>query len=218
MKKIIRRILVALRLAELNRSAKVNQGNATVESIIARPDYFPVSESGTLVTALRLATIELSNADAATASGSFEKYSLADQAEEKWDMMMRNTAAYVQQKADANAEIAASIILSAGLKMKKEPVKATVPLPVQDVQAYTTGLGNAIKLTIVSANTYGCRYEVMMTETPNIATSWVAVANVTARKLLIRNLTNGTRYYFKSRAINNVGTSMYSEVISQIAA
>ena len=142
MKKIIRRILVALRLAELNRSAKVNQGNATVESITAHPGYFPVTESGSLVAALRLTSVELSNADAATASGSFEKYALADQAEEKWEMIMRNTAAYVQQKADARPDSATSIIIAAGLKIKKQPVKATVPLPVQDVQAYTTGLGD----------------------------------------------------------------------------
>jgi hypothetical protein len=57
-----------------------------------------------------------------------------------------------------------------------------------------------------------------MSTTPDVDSSWVSVANITARRLLVESLANGTRYYFKVSAINNIGKSIYSNIISQIAA
>jgi hypothetical protein len=216
---LIKRVLIALRLSKMNRSAKVNQGNATAAAIVNHPEFFPSTESGPIVDAINDATSDLSTADAATVSGGHESFAAAETAENNWDFAMRKTAAYVQQKADDQPEDAAEIILAAALKMKKVPVKTTTkPLPVEDVMAELTGLGNAIKLTIVSDNRYGVRYEVMMTRTPDVESSWVSVADTTARKIMVEGLLNGERYYFKTRAVNNIGKSIYSGVVSQLAA
>jgi len=215
--KKIKRTIVALYLNKLNRSEKVTQGTAVQEAIPASPFFVP-AETAPLLAALQTATDNLKDADAETATGSHESFALADSAELQYDTAIRNMAYYVQSKADASPGTAEEIILSAAMKTKKASVKMQPPHPVRDVRAKVTGNGNSIKLYVVSDNPRSTRIEILMTTTPDIESSWVSIANITARRLLVENLVNGTRYYFKVKAINNIGTSIYSNVISQIAA
>ena len=215
--KKIKRTIAALYLNELSRSEKVTQGTAILEAIPDSPHFNP-AETAPLLATLQTATDNLNDADAETASGSHESFALAESAELQYDTAVRNTAYYVQTKADANPAIAEEIILSAAMKTKKASVKMKPPHPVQDVRAKVTGDGNSIKLYVVSDNPRSTRFEVLMSTTPDIESSWVSIANTTARRLLVENLVNGTRYYFKVKANNNIGTSIYSNVISQIAA
>ena len=91
-------------------------------------------------------------------------------------------------------------------------------MPIEDMRAVITGQGDSIKLLISSDNPRSTHFEVLMTSTPDVDNSWVSVADTTARRLMVEGLTNGTRYYFKARAINNIGRSIYSDVVSQLAA
>ena len=92
------------------------------------------------------------------------------------------------------------------------------PNAVVDFQARVTGNGTSIKQIIVSDNPRSTHFEIVMTTAPDKDDSWVSIADITKRKFLVQGLENGIRYYFKVRAINNIGKSMYSNVISQIAA
>lgn len=213
-----KRILAALYLNKMNRSEKVTQGTATHDGVTASA-FFPVSaEKTALLAALLTANDNLAAADAETATGSHESFAAADAAELQFDLALRNMSYYVQSKADANPEQAEEIILAAAMKVKKSSVKMKPPHPVDDVRAKVTGDGDSIRLYIASDNPRSTHIEILMTTTPAVDTSWVSIADITARKMLVQGLVNGTRYYFKVRAINSIGRSMYSEPISQIAA
>lgn len=217
MKKNWKRIIVAFYLAKLNRAAKVKKGIA-VHNAVNASSFFPTGEKTALLAALDTANTTLSAADAATESKSRSSFEAAYTTELQWDLAYRNTGYYVQTKADQNPEQSEEIITAAALNFKKSSVKMQAPLPVEDFQARVTGEGNRIKLIIISDNPRSTHFEILMTTTPNQEDSWVSVADITKRKFMAGNLVNGTRYYFKVRAINNIGKSIYSNVISQVAA
>ncbi|MFI5218235.1 MAG: fibronectin type III domain-containing protein [Bacteroidia bacterium] len=213
-----KRVLVALYLNKMNRSEKVTQGTATHDAVTASA-FFPASpEKTALLTALQTATGDLAAADAATATGSHESFAVADTEELQFDTALRNVSYYVQTKADTAPLQAEEIILAAALKTKKASVKMKPPHPVEEVRAKVTGDGDSIKLYLVSDNPRSTHFEILMTTTPDIETSWASVADITARRMLVQGLRNGLRYYFKVRAINSIGRSIYSEPVSQIAA
>lgn len=213
-----KRILVSLYLNKMNRSEKVNQGRATHDAITAST-HFPVSaEKTALLLALLTATDNLEQANADTESGSHESYAAADVAELQYDMAYRNIAYYVQTKADAQPALAEEIILSAAMKIKKASVKMKAPTPLNGLRAKVTGDATSIKLRIDTDNPRSTHYEILMTSTPDVDNSWVSIADITARKFLVEGLENGTRYFFKARAINSISKSIYSDVVSQVAA
>jgi predicted phage tail protein len=185
---------------------------------VAASVNFPPAETATLLTALQTGVTNLSAADADTESGSHESFALAATAELQFDTAFRNVAYYVQSKADAKPDQAVEIILSAALKTKKSSDKMKAPSPIDNIVAKVTGDGNTIKLLIKTGNPRSTHIEILMTATPDIEGSWQSIADITARRFLVTGLTNGVRYYFKARAINSIGKSIYSNVVSQIAA
>ncbi|HNR20994.1 MAG TPA: fibronectin type III domain-containing protein [Bacteroidia bacterium] len=213
-----KRIISALYLSKMNRSQKVTQGTATHDAVDASA-FFPASAEKTArLNALKEATTGLAAADAATASGSHESYAQADTAELQFDTELRNMSYYVQTIADADPVNAEEIILAAALKIKKSSSKMKPPMPVDDVSVKVTGLGNAVKMHIFSDNPRSTHFEIQMTTTPNDENSWDSIADITARKYLVQDLVNGVRYYFRVRAINSMGRSIYSDIVSQVAA
>ncbi len=212
-----KRQIVSLGLNQMNRSEKVTQGNATDAAMTGDP-FFPPAETTTLLTELKDRTNLLAEADANTATGSHESFAKAKKAENDWDTTMRKVGSYVQNKADASPENGETIIRAAALRPKAVSEKQKPPKPVDDVQAMVTGYGDAIKLKLTTTNPYGTRYEIEMTTNPDDAASWTSIAQITSRKLLVQGLNNGVRYYFRTRAINNLGKSIYTNVVSQIAA
>lgn len=213
-----KRLIVALYLNKVNRSEKVTLGTASHEAIGASP-FFPVSaEKTVLLLALDNGNNNLAEADAATASGSHESFAAARTAELQWDTAYRNCAYYVQTKADADPEQAEQIILAAEMKVKKASVKMKEPSPIEALTAKVTGLGDSIKLHIFSDNPRSTHYEVLMTTTPDVDTSWVSIADITAKTHKVGGLENGARYFFKARAINTIGKSIYCNVVSQVSA
>ncbi|MEP7170542.1 MAG: hypothetical protein ABI855_14325, partial [Bacteroidota bacterium] len=182
--KIIKRIIVALYLGNVNRSEKVKQGNAVKAAVAASPHFTP-AETAPLLLVLDAKTIALSVAEAATESGSHESYAIADTAELQYDTAIRNVGYFVQSKADAKPELAEEIILSADMKMKRASVKMKAPRPVQEVGARVTGNGNSIKLLIVSDNPRSTHFEILMTTTPEAEGSWVSIADITKRRFLV---------------------------------
>ena len=170
-----------------------------------------------MLLALLTATGNLAAADAATQSGSHASFSAAAAAELQFDMAFRNVAFYVQKTADADPANDETIILSAALKVKKSSVKMKDPNPII-INAFVVGNGTSIRLKIDSDNPRSTHNEIVMTQTPDDDNSWVAIADITAKKAMINGLKNGERYYFKTRAINSLGKSDYSGVVSQLAA
>ena len=217
MKTLIKRLIVAIYLSKLSRSEKAKLGKA-VHDAVAASTFFPPAETATLLPPLQTATNNLLAADAATASGSHQSFALADTAELQFDTTIRNVAYYVQTKADAQPDQAEEIILSADLKVKKSSVKMKAPHPIDDLIARVTGDGNSIQLLVKTINPRSTHIEILMTTNPDDNASWISIADITARKFLMQGLVNGTRYYFKARAINSIGKSIYTNVVSQIAA
>ncbi|MEO5569283.1 MAG: fibronectin type III domain-containing protein [Bacteroidia bacterium] len=217
MKKVWKRIIVAFYLMKMNRAGKVKQGKA-VHDAVDESAFFPPVEKAPLLTALDTANTDLSDADAATEGKSSLSFQEAYTAELQWDLAYRNVGYYVQTKADQLPGQAMEIITAADMKFKKSSVKMQPPRPVLGFQARVTGNGDTIKLLIDSDNPRSTHFEIIMTATPVQEDSWVSIADITKRKFIAEHLVNGTRYYFKVRAINNIGKSIYSDVISQIAA
>ena len=213
-----KRILVALYLNRKSRSQKKTFGTA-VHTQVTASSFFPASaEKTALLLALQTATTELDTANADTASGSHESYAAADAAELQFDMAMRNMGYYVQARADAELDNAEAIILSAGMEVKKASVKMKAPHPIEAIKAKVTGDETSIKLYIITDNPRSTHIEILRTTSPDDPNSWIAIADITARRFLATDLENGIRYYFKARAINSIGKSEYSDVVSQVSA
>ena len=212
-----KRITVALYLNKVNRSEKVTMGNATHDEVNTSTNFPASAEKTALLAAQQTANDNLQAADETTATGSHASYAAAETAELQFDMAIRNTGYYVQKIADASPENTEEIILSAALKVKKSSVKMRDPNPII-INAFVGGNGTSIKLKIDSDNPRSTHNEILMTQTPDVENSWTAIADITAKKFVASELENGVRYHFKARAINSLGRSDYSGVVSQLAA
>jgi hypothetical protein len=204
-------------LSKLSRSEKAKLGKAVHDAVAASP-FFPPAETAPLLPPLETAITNLLAADAETESGSHQSFALADSAELQFNTTIRNVGYFVQTKADAQPALAEEIILAAALKIKKSSVKIKAPHPLQDLTASVTGDGNSIRLQRKTDNPRSTHIEILMTTTPDDDSSWISIADITARKFTKTGLINGTRYYFKARAINSIGKSIYTNVISQLGA
>ncbi|MEI7802547.1 MAG: fibronectin type III domain-containing protein [Bacteroidota bacterium] len=115
----------------------------------------------------------------------------------------------------ANGDVA--IYSSSGFQMKKTPAPAPDPLdPVVNLRMESTGTDSELRLLFKSVP-YGKSYEVWLSPTND--TSFSYLTTISAQRFVLRDLTPGTRYFAKVRAIGPKGIKGgFSDVASKIAA
>lgn len=123
--------------------------------------------------------------------------------------MLRTLAQYVSMTAKGDG----NVILSSGFELRKENAP-TPPLtrPV-DLSVNRTAYQGQVKLdwkTVKGTKTYIVQ---MTTENPEAETTkWITAATTTKSKLEVSDLTFGSYYYFRVKAVGNKNESPFSEV------
>ncbi len=128
-------------------------------------------------------------------------------------ILLKDLANYCVQVSNGDV----TIFSTSGFQMKRTPIPAPDPLaPVMNLRMESTGTDSELRLLFKSVP-YGKSYEVWMS--PANDTNFTYLTTISAQRYLMRELTPGTRYFTKVRAIGPKGIKGgFSDVASKIAA
>ena len=213
----MKKILVKAAFIKVRRSAKPEKANSIVESMTGNPN-FPTSETTAMLAAVTKASDDLAAANTTAQNGTKADRAFANEMAVVLNNAIDVVVLYVQGKANANPSLAKSIIESSGLLVRKTPAPVPAPEAVKIIEAEYTNTPKSILLTWKMPK-HATQSYVYMTSTPDVANSWVLVNSLQGRKLLVDNLTSGTRYYFKVVVANRRNEkSGDSDIASTVAA
>jgi hypothetical protein len=122
--------------------------------------------------------------------------------------LLQQLRGYVQAEADANVETGASTIQSAGLAVRKTPVR-----PPRVFAAKPGDVSGAVKLVAAAAAhraSYEWEYSIDGGKT------WVIAPATLQAKTTLSGLTAGTTVQFKYRPVTKTGEGDWSQVVSLI--
>jgi hypothetical protein len=115
--------------------------------------------------------------------------------------------AYVQKIADANVETAAAIIESAGMAVRKTPVRSKRVFAVK--QASVSGAAVLTVPRAAARASYEWEYGID-------GKTWQLATATLKAKTTIAGLTPATMYYFRYCAVTKAGVSDWSQVVSLV--
>ena len=213
----MKKVLVRAGLIKVTRKKKPTLGQAIVNGMTDNA-FFPVLETAALLETLTQATSDLIIANAKAETGNHADVAAAKAAAVVFDNAVNAIVLYVQGKADAKPADAETLIKSAGLEVRKTPSPVPAPEAVKEIEAvYTNQPGNI--LVSWKMPKYATQTFVYMTSTPEVPDSWVLVNSLQGRKMMVANLTSGTRYYFRVEVANRRNEkSGLSDIASMVAA
>jgi len=108
-------------------------------------------------------------------------------------------------------------MLSAGMSFNKNREKHPAPAQVSKIFTVFTGIPGSLQL-VWARPKFSNWFNVYMTTTPEVATSWKLISTLDTRKLMVENLASGTRFYFKVVPVNAAGVGPDCEVAEGLAA
>jgi hypothetical protein len=204
-------------LIRVTRKKKPTLGQAIINGMTDNA-FFPIAEITALLETLTKATDDLTIVNAAAETGNHTSIAAAKAAAIAFDNAVNAVIYYVQGKADAKPADAETMIKSAGLEVRKTPSPVPAPEAVKEIEAvYTNQPGNILVSWKMPKN--ASQSFVYMTTTPEIANSWVQINSMQGRKMMVANLTSGTRYYFRVEVANRRNEkSGLSDIASMVAA
>jgi hypothetical protein len=118
---------------------------------------------------------------------------------------MHSLKAYVQQQADANPDMAETIITSAGMTVKKLPTRVKV-----DFIAKPGPVTGTVKL-VAKAAAVRAGYE--WAWSPDAGKTWTQVPTTLQAKTTITGLPVGTSCSFRYRPVTKAGEGDWSQVV-----
>lgn len=124
---------------------------------------------------------------------------------------LRKLANYVQDESHGDA----AIIHSAGMSVKGERTAATVPTQVQNLKVSVTDAEGTLESEwqpVLNAVVY------LVEIRPDTSQVWAQVAAITRSRVTISELTPGTKYWVRVRAIGSAGSGPFSDLACRIAA
>ena len=110
-----------------------------------------------------------------------------------------------------------NVILSAGMSYTKNREKHPAPTQIGKIFTVFTGIPGSLQV-VWERPKFSKWFNVFMTTTPEVATSWKLISTLDTRKLMVNNLASGTRFYFRVVAVNAAGTGPDSEIAEGLAA
>lgn len=127
--------------------------------------------------------------------------------------MLRKNGVYVDLIANGNE----NVIMKAGMPFSKNRERHPAPDQVTNFKSVFTGIPNTLEL-IWRRPKFSRLFRVYVTTTPDDMASWRLVDIIDTRRLMVRNLASGQRFYFKVVAENAAGVSPDSEIAEGLAA
>lgn len=125
------------------------------------------------------------------------------------DLSLKSLGAYVEGVANVNPLNADAIILSAGMEVKGKGGNM-----IYDFDVRSTGTPGEVRLQRKSIGRG--TYEFQMCTDPSAEANWQVIYEGTRGCIIKSGLTIGTKYYFRTAAIDKNGPTSWSEVKSII--
>lgn len=195
--------VAVLGLSRLTIPQKIELGRFIVTSMTGNPNFTTPSPTlasiTTNVNALETAYI-------AARGGGPDETSAMHARELTLEFSLNALVCYVQPIANANPANAETIILSAGMQVKKSPS----PRPNGFRAAYN---GNPGEVLLRTDYEKGCSFIWQRSLTPYVEESWVTMHVGTQSKFVATGLTRGTLYYFRVAKANKHGQNPWSLVV-----
>jgi hypothetical protein len=211
--------IVKLGLNRLNATAKSAKAKEIVKDLTGNATF--TTPSPTLASITTLATdLDTAILDAKAATDIAKtKTSVLHQKEDLLVAALNQLANYVENTANGDA----AKIKSAGMDLKNEPTKLHgLPAPANFVATHGDEEG---EIDLHWDSIYGAKsYAIEITSTTAAAketavtpTAWQHLMVSTKSSATIKNLTAGTRYYFRVAAVGASGQSAWSELATKVA-
>jgi hypothetical protein len=200
----VRRIQAVLNLPEHKTPAYVSRALAIVSAMTGNPNFpSPTPPLGTISSAIEA----LADAEAKTLSRASVTFPERDQARFALHGLLLELRFYVQRIADGDAERATAIIESAGMYVKRPSIR---PPRVFKAKRIASG---AIALIVPSASKYAS-YEWAISHDEK--ETWASLPPTKQATTTVRELTPGSRVYFRYRAVTPAGPTDWRDPISII--
>ena len=198
---------------------KVTAATATGNGILNNSSPFPDGSTvgNAVITAANQLTTALDNYDVNPSEANRD---LVNEKETACDLKMDDCVSYVQSKVNSqsNPDIAMSWVHLAALDVKKKPTKQPKPETVTDAGVNYSGVPQTIQVNIGKKPKYSKYFEIWISLTPEVESSWMLKDTCSGRQLLIEGLSTGQKYYFRIVACNNAGKADPSEAYWAIAS
>jgi hypothetical protein len=200
---------VNLSLGTRSITNKVEFGRSVHENMDGNTNFTtPLPSLADLATA----TDALENAYILRQTGAHQAVTDMHTAETDWDVLMTALAAYVESVAQGSK----SIIQSAGMEAKREPVAVGTPAKVVNLKARSLDVAGTIRLSWKPVYGRGS-YNVYMAIEGQTGTKYELVAQPTSSRLTIKGLQSGAYYSFKVEAVGAAGKGALSDTARAIA-
>lgn len=220
------KVKVALNLMRQPVRVKIGKGRHYVTSMTGNANFAtPNPTLASVTTAVNALETATNNAD----GGGTELTAIMHEKETALDTLLTKLGAYVEGIANDDPTDAASVVLSAGMDLKKPAVPVG---PVSAPQNLKTNFGiqpGQIKLRCKkSVGTTALIWEMMAGTSPAPmaapAVTWIPVSNAnfpsgvtSASKHIAMGLVSGTNYSFRVSAVGAINQSGWSDVATKTA-
>jgi hypothetical protein len=203
------RPFVAINFAKLGDSSLVTKTEYIITSMTGNTHYPTPTPT---IPVVQTAATAFQDTLAAATDGGKIKTAQKNAAREALLDLLRNLALYVQQHCQDDL----ATLLSSGFEARKEPQPAGV-LPAPEgatlLNGTLTGTLNLRSKPVTNARSY----EAQTTTDVNKADSWDAVGTFTSTRIELADLTPGTTYWARLRAIGAAGPGAWSDAVSAMA-
>jgi hypothetical protein len=188
---------------------KIELGRTVHENMTGNTNFTtPLPSLASLATA----TDALENADILRQTGAHQAVTDLHLVEEDWDVLMTALAAYVESIAQGSK----SIIQSAGMVAKREPVAVGIPAKVVNLVGRPLDVAGTIRLRWKPVYGRGS-YNVYMAIEGETGTKYSLIAQPTASRITLKGLQSGAYYSFKVEAVGAAGVGALSDAARAIA-
>ena len=204
---------VKLNLSTLSIPQKIAKAQQIVNSLTGNASFaMPSPSLANIITATNDLSTAYWEAQAAR-QGAKEKISAQNRKEDALDQLLTQLAAYIESVAGNNEQL----ILSAGMDMRAPATLATEP-PGQPHAVTPTAGDRDGEIDLSWDMVTGAKsYVIDKSADPVTAASWSHAGVSTKSNYTAQGLTSGTRYWFRTAAVNNSGQSGWSDPATKIA-
>ena len=196
---------VKLNLKNLNVPAKVQFGSEVVVKMTGNPNFTtPNPALIDVTTGYTDLQTAYNNAQQARLSA-VDKTNTQNSKEADMDNLLTQLANYVENQSNGDA----NIIMSSGMKIAAAPSPA--PLPAQVIlQTVTDNSSGKLDMKWKKVQ-FAKTYVVQMNTDINDPTKWQQLQIITKTTYQAKNLTSGTKYWFRVQAIGTAGEGPWSD-------
>lgn len=199
----MKKVVAVLGISNYSIPQKVEFARVVVASMTGNAN-FPVP-SPTLATITANATA-LETAYVAAQTGGHDEHALMYAKEFLLELSLKAIMGYVEPIANANLVNAEAIVLSSGLRVKRNPT----PKPNGFRLALTGNPGEVLLRTDFDSR---ATFKWEKSLTPYVEESWEELHNGTRAKFLVTGLARGTLYYFRVAKVDKDGQHPWSTVL-----